>query len=272
MIQSTDFVYVLSGGSNNTVPTLSLGGDPSSTPVPNGLNNLFNNVSATQSAAGRIDYSCFYIFNDNLTDALYNCTIYSVDTPGGSTTELGFVFSNEIQNVTVVGNVTGGSLTLSYDSHNFTFAYNSSLAVWAANFQTALQGIIGAGNATVTARTAVSSIPTTIFTVNFVGSQSNRFQSVLTVQTNALTPTPVVSTARINSGSPINSIATLINVTTTPPTGVSFYTSNSSEPILIGVVQPTDGFPVWIKRNTPAGAQPVASDTVEVVFDGTVYP
>ena len=69
---STDISIVLSGGSSNSNPNLSLGGSPSSTPITNNsINNLFDDISAAQLDAGRIDYRCFYKIN------IYSTILYT---------------------------------------------------------------------------------------------------------------------------------------------------------------------------------------------------
>lgn len=54
-VQSADIKFYLTGGSNNTDPNASLGGDRSSTQIGSGVNNLFDNITGTNHAAGQVD-------------------------------------------------------------------------------------------------------------------------------------------------------------------------------------------------------------------------
>lgn len=77
-IAAADIEYRLSGGASNTDPAASLGGAMST--VGGGLitsaalNNLFDNVSGAESAAGDVEYRCIYIRNNHgsltLSDAV----------------------------------------------------------------------------------------------------------------------------------------------------------------------------------------------------------
>lgn len=276
MIESNDIVYVLSGGPNNVDPAASLGGDPSSTPVLTGLNNLFANVSATEATSGNADYRCVYVFNNNLSSTLWNCNVFQrLQVEGGTLAELGTLFADEIQNLTIIGEVTGGILTLSYEGSNFTFSHSSSLSTWVANFQSAIRSVATLQTVVVSAQTSVSvnNHPVTVFTILYTGSSAgNRFQPILTVVTNALTPTVIVSTSRAIGGSPINSIAPIVDHGTTAPTGVTFDLPTVDEPLLLGNLGPTDGFPLWVRRTTPAGSLSLSGDGLSLVCSGTVFP
>jgi hypothetical protein len=76
-IASTDIHYRLSGGSANTDPNASLGGAKSSTQITdNTLNNLWDNVSGDQSAAGLTEYRCIYIHNNHATLTLQTPVVW----------------------------------------------------------------------------------------------------------------------------------------------------------------------------------------------------
>lgn len=275
MIETNDIVYVLSGGATNADPDKSLGGDPSSSPVLNGLNSLFANVSSDDAQAGLTDYRCMYVFNNSLVETLWKSKVFTQgEITSGSDAELGFIFADEIQNLTVIGNVTGGTLTLSYEGSNFTFSFSSNLSTWVANFQSAIRSIATLEEVQVSAQTSTSvDLQTvTVFTILYTGSSGQRFHPILEVVANALTPSAIVSASRSIGGSPINSIATIIDHATTTPNGVTFGPATQLEPMSIGHLRPTDGFPVWIKRVTPAGTQPVAGDGFTIVVGGTAFP
>lgn len=54
-VQAADIQFFLTGGSGNTNPNASLGGARSSTQIGSGLNNLWDNITGTNHAAGNVD-------------------------------------------------------------------------------------------------------------------------------------------------------------------------------------------------------------------------
>lgn len=72
-IISTEIQYRLSGGAANANANASLGGAKSSNAVPA---NLFDDVSGAESAAGDIEYRCFYVHNNNGSLVLQNAVIW----------------------------------------------------------------------------------------------------------------------------------------------------------------------------------------------------
>lgn len=72
-IISTEIQYRLSGGAANSNANASLGGAKSSNAVPA---NLFDDVSGAESAAGDIEYRCFYVHNNNGSLVLQNAVIW----------------------------------------------------------------------------------------------------------------------------------------------------------------------------------------------------
>jgi hypothetical protein len=54
-VQAVDIKFYLTGGSGNTDPNASLGGARSTTQVGSGSENLFDNISGTDHAAGNVD-------------------------------------------------------------------------------------------------------------------------------------------------------------------------------------------------------------------------
>lgn len=64
-ITSTDLEFRLSGGAGNASPLASLGGAKSSTPVSGSA--LFDVVTGAESAAGDVEYRCFYVHNAHPT-------------------------------------------------------------------------------------------------------------------------------------------------------------------------------------------------------------
>lgn len=91
-VTAADIQYRLSGGNGNADPNASLGGVMSATAVPAvAANNLFDNVTPTEAAAGSVEHRCFYIRNSNATDALNDVKVWmDGPTPApGSILEIG---------------------------------------------------------------------------------------------------------------------------------------------------------------------------------------
>lgn len=87
-VAASDIKFYLSGGSGNTLPSACLGGAPSTTEVNGGtpLNNLFDDVSDVEAAAGDTEYRCFYVKNTHGTDSLSSAAIYiASNTPSADT-------------------------------------------------------------------------------------------------------------------------------------------------------------------------------------------
>lgn len=72
-ITSAEIVYRLSGGAANSNANASLGGAKSSTVVPAAL---FDDVTSAESAAGDIEYRCFYVHNANASLTMQNAVVY----------------------------------------------------------------------------------------------------------------------------------------------------------------------------------------------------
>lgn len=87
-IISSEIQYRLSGGASNAVANSSLGGAKSSTSITSGVaNNLFDNVSGDEAAAGDIEYRCIYIHNSNASLTWENVVVWvDTNTPSTSTT------------------------------------------------------------------------------------------------------------------------------------------------------------------------------------------
>jgi len=64
-ISAANLKWYLSGGAGNADPNASLGGARSTTLVGAGLNNLFDDVTGDEAAAGFTDYVCIYFRNED---------------------------------------------------------------------------------------------------------------------------------------------------------------------------------------------------------------
>lgn len=268
MIEPTDISLVLSGGSLNTDPNESIGGDPSSTAVPDGINNLFDDVSQDDTEAGRTDYRCFYVFNDHPTDTFKSVVIWlDSEVADGASVTLGITAHNDLQVLAVTGAVSGGTLTISLDGNQATFFYHNDLQQWGQNFEDALNGLPGVSGAHVSASLFAG---TATFQVAFQGADANRYFPVMTIVSNDLTGsgTITVSVTKLVDGAPINSVAPQIDQATSTPTGVTFADSTFETPITIGNLRATEGFPIWIRRVTPEGATPLSEDGFTLGING----
>lgn len=164
-IGSNDISFFLSGGTSNSNPNLSLGGSASNTPVLGTVNSLFADLSSEEAANGKVDYRCFYVYNESSTEYLYNATAHiETQTSGGSTVKIGV------------------------------------------------------------------------------------------------------------SVNPIDTIAPLIATETTPPSGVYFFDSGSSNKITLGTLGPGQSVPVWLMRTTPANTDFKESDSFVLKISGKPFP
>ena len=262
---AVDISFVLSGGSGNLDPNLSLGGNPSASPVVNNsLNNLFDDVVSDETEDGHEDYRCIYIFNDG-DSIIFNPKVWIYDDfEEGSFMELGVEQRDEVQRITISGDiVTSGSMTLAYEGEQFVSNYNSDLGVWATEMEDSLNALVMSGfsllkEVTVTAQNAGADV--IIFDVGFLNRDGKRNHDTLSVVTNALSPTVSISISTPQQGSPVNTIAPTINVETTPPGGVSFFVPTEQSPILLPYLKVNEGFPIWVKRYTEPGTVAVADD------------
>lgn len=255
---ANDLVIVLTGGNSNTSPNLSLGGDPSSQPLIGVLNNLFDNVSAAEAEAGRVDHRCVYIFNNNSNDTMYDMQYYiESEVAGGANIQTGISKKNEKQKITITGPVTGGSYEISYtppgeeDPVVETVSFNADTATWAINLENAI-------NAIPTLDVSVSAGGTFenwIFTITFTDYRSH---DLLDLDVSGLTGTGTITgdITRTVVGAPVNSIPPELESETTPPNGINFTDALTA----IGPLYPEEGFPLWIQRTVPEGTEAVAED------------
>lgn len=270
-ISSSAISFTLSGGSSNTDPDKSIGGDPSSQPILN--KRLFDDVTEDEAKKGHTDFRCFYVNNDSTTDNLYavKCFIQT-EVIGGANLELGFIMLDERQDVTIINgvNVTGGNFTLTYNDtggpQNFTVAHNSIISIWAANFQSAIRTIPNLSDVTVFGNQSGNNV---VFEINFVGKAAKRWHEALTLNTNALVPATTISIAKVVNGSPINAIAPLLDADSTTPNSVIFSKPLEASPIVIGDLRPLDSFPVWVKRVTAANSDAVENDGITFRIKGS---
>jgi hypothetical protein len=269
---SNVLVFVLSGGSSNVEPDKALGGDPSDTAITNNsINNLFDDLTTTDTDEGSEDYRCFYIFNDG-TIPLYNLRLWIYeDFAVSSSLELGVKLQDETQRITLIGPVTptrtpptSGFFVFSYDGKTITSSWRENLNTWAAELQASLLALTDDDDepyfSSVSVNAQVVNISTIIFDIVFSQLDGKRRHSLFQVEQNVLLPTTEIAISYLQAGYPINVIAPTINVETTTPGGVDFYAPTENSPIVFPRLSPGDGVPVWVRRTTAAGSVARSSD------------
>ena len=89
-IATTDISFNLSGGAANADPNASLGGAISANAIVDAsLQNLFDNVSGDEAAAGDAEYRCFYIKNNHASLTWQNVKVWvQTETPSADSDEL----------------------------------------------------------------------------------------------------------------------------------------------------------------------------------------
>lgn len=264
-ILGTDISFTFSGGSSNSDSDASLGGESSSIPITS--QRLFSDVTPDQSTDGFVDYRCFYLHNENVSDSLYNSELsISYTVPGDVVVELGFYTNNERQTLTVlVANaIVSGSFELTYTDvdgdHDFTVAWDAVNSTWASNLQTAIRTVSGLEDVTVNVNSSYvdETIYNLTFEIDFIGVAGLRYHDLLAVKTNSLSPATSLGVSRAVSGGPINSEADVIDVSTTIPNGVVFI--DPEEVFDIGELKALDSIPIWVRRTVPAGTLASESD------------
>jgi len=275
--QASDIAIVLSGGTTNTDPEQSLGGTSSASPIISGnLNNLFDDVTSAEGKDGAEEFRCVYIYNDGET-TIYNCKIWiTAEVASGANIELGVHKSTEKQRVRVIGTPTSGSITFEYDDQEFTVNYDPTLAVWATNFQTALNDLRHSETNVRLLRevrvTIQSFSGTILFDIDFgggldgLGQDDFRNHAPISWVSDTLSPASEVSSSILSEGGPINEVAEIIEVDTQVPSNITFYKPTALTPIVIPKLQATEGFPLWIRRVVSNNSAAVERDGVTWKF------
>jgi len=266
MVTAEDIHFVLSGGSGNFNASTSLGGEPSAQPISALSDNLFSDISEIQAAAGKVDYRCFYIFNDSQQDAFYDTSVYVDQVATGASVLLGVTYAIDIQRITISGSVVGGDIDLKYGNYTANVPWNATTNTWAANLQNALNAIPGLNGITVQGASSWN----TVFTISFTGDGANRYHDLFVITNNLVTSSGVVTitTSKMQNGAPINSIAPMLTSELASPSNVNFVTSDISNPIVIGELRAGDGFPVWIRRTTLANSLAMTNDGFQFRLSG----
>jgi len=269
IIQGSDIVFVYSGGSTNQDPSLSIGGDPSAFTITGSTNNLFDNVTNAESTDGSDDYRAFYIFNNSIDASFIDTNLFiESQVPGGAIAFLGLTNRNDSQRITIPQPVTGGTVTLSFEGDEIVWPHDPDLAVWGTNLETLLNGLSQLSEVTVSSSVISGN---NVFDILFQGADGSRNQDLLVLVSNDLIDTPDIDIAKTIEGAPMNYITPTIPVDTTLPADVAFSSPTEEEPINIGTMLPLDGFPVWIRRTTPQGTQPLEDDGLVIRLIGDAF-
>lgn len=266
----TDISIVLSGGTNNLDPNLSLGGSPSAAPITdNALNNLFDDVLPAESTAGIEDYRCIYFFNDGET-TIFNLNVFiDEDFEDGATMEIGVLDQDETQRIQITGTPTGGNLVLSYEGVEFTSVYNANLGEWSVSLQNTLNSLtdeedeVLLRNVLVTGQNTGSSL---IFDILFTDQDGSKDHELIALVDNNLTPDLEVVISTLQEGSPVNTVAPEIASEIIPPGQVTFFASSEHDPVIVPKLRPGEGFPIWFHRTVDPGTIAVANDGFRLKF------
>jgi len=231
MITPNDISIVLSGGSTNRNPDLSIGGDPSQFPISPAINNLFDNISESTRLQGMTDYRCIYIVNNSLQYSLFNIeTFIREQVPGGSTVQIGTKNQTEIQQISL-------NAPMSY-----TLIINDTpVNVPSEDKEDLITALIPFYEDIDVETSAL------VHTLNFVGKNDSHYYPLIT------SPTPGVTTTKVQDGSPINVITIPLDSKVSIPVGITFGDTTLDTGIL-KELKPSEIFFLWVKRETPAGA------------------
>lgn len=119
-ITTTELEIRLSGGAANSDPNASIGGAKSSTVLTDAtLNNLFDDVSGAESAAGDVEYRMVYIHNadPSLTATALKIFISQDTTGTGDEIDIGLMAAANGATETAVANEStapGGGVTFTH--------------------------------------------------------------------------------------------------------------------------------------------------------------
>lgn len=249
MFTYSDIAFVFSGGTGNYDPFSSIGGDPSNIEIADVSANLFSSLDDNQLRSGIIDYRCFYVFNQNPTDTLYDFSIY-VENKNTNTCLLGVRKQNDIQKITLSGVPTSGNLVMSYDGINMTINFTTNMTQLANNFVQALTnvGVLGT-SAVATANTGYY-----VVEITFENESGYKYHPLLQVVTNNLSPSTVIFVEKIQEGSPINIVTPKTSNILTKPDDIIFYNYDAVNMLELTSLRPYEGFPVWLQRIILPGA------------------
>jgi len=262
-IASSDLVYVFSGGTSNFDPNLSLGGDPSSVAIGDISNNLFDLLDANQLQEGIVDYRCFYIFNQNEFDTFWLPKLYTINN-SECACQLGVNLVNELQKVLISGTPISGNMIFDFDGNVLTVPFSANPITLKNNFESAFSA---AGYVGLVAEVTALSCAFEIL-LSFEKEDGYKYQPLLEITTNNLTPFSEIFITRINAGSPINTIAQKTPDKVSAPENINFYTYSDGNPLELYALKPLEGFPVWVQRVVLSGTKNSLDQQQTIIFRG----
>jgi hypothetical protein len=253
--------FFLSGGVGNHNPALSLGGPPSATAIDDATNNLFADVTGDQVASGYTDHRCFYVVNDSPNTYADVKVWIDYEYTGGSSVEMGLKVADEVQTLAFTSGASGGTFCLLVDSYTTNpISFTTAPAALAANIQAAIRLLPNGRDAVVTPLTSLT------YQITFGGENAGHKYPLLVVTSNLITPSSnnPVTVKEVTAGSPVNLVAPDTGNPTTAPAGIVFSSPNQDQPFVIGRLNPTEVFGVWVRRITDPESDPVALDGLRV--------
>lgn len=274
-----EIVWVLSGGRSNRNINNSLGGEPSTTVIMDGLNNLFDDVTRLEMKRGNVDYRCFYVKNGS-QQTWQNIQVYiKSQVEDGAFGYLGVSLADDEQQFSVIADadVTGGYFTFDFDTDlNVRVDYDSDLDTWAANFETALKGVKQLRDVQVTGHYFPDhSTPyyqnKTFYTfrILFLSRDGKRNQPIVKPNQNNITGTNVnLSSDKVISGAPCNSVAVKVAAENQRPNNVIFNLTSKNAPIQLGDLKPNEYVPIWLMRENFPGDTEKRNDKITVAIRG----
>lgn len=244
-ISANQINFFLSGDSNNSNPSLSLGGSISNFNITNSINNLFSNITSEEAVAGKTDYRCFYIKNISETDSIYDVELYvSSQGSSGSSVSIGTEFSNEIQNIEILGSVSSGDAEFSYNQNNFTVNWSTFSSDLISGLESlGIQGVQVSYSNTNNIHN---------FSIVFAGDSANKNHPTLILINNNFSNSPIITISKQNTGRSINYSPSKLVTDYVAPVNVQFIDDPTR--LSIGNLKPNDFIPVWVRRTTSAGS------------------
>ncbi len=265
---NNDFKFLYSGGISNSDPTASLGGEQSTFPIAGTLNNLFPDITEDQAKSGRIDFRCIYVLNSNATDSLTNTTIYiSTQIENGSDANIGLLFSNDHQLILVQGSPLNGSVSFEYNEIPLIAEFDSDPTLFARHIQNALNDSGVLAGVICTGGVEDGAVAVHVY---FDGvTIANKSHPLLVITSNDIVGSTSIDVSKVQSGSPINSVATLMTSDVVSPPGILFANPDLTIPFHLGTIRAGDSFPLWVRRFTPTGSSGVRYDGFKLAIGGS---
>ena len=114
-VSTADIQYRLSGGAANSSPSASLGGVKSTATASV---DVFDSVSSTEAGAGRVEYRCVYVHNNNATDSLNNAYAWINSNTPSTTTDINIGLGSSATNATeqTVSNETTAPIGVTFSA------------------------------------------------------------------------------------------------------------------------------------------------------------